>query len=121
MRLAFALLLFGLSVGSSGCALTEDAFHNICYSITTPVEVHREMARNRQWAEDAWASASWSNQNGRYTEDYAFGFKDGYAEYLFRGGDGEPPLMAPRHYRHVRYQNPQGYQAIQDWFAGYRH
>src|SRR5205807_2557372 len=56
-----------------------------------------------------------------HSEDYAQGFKDGYAEYLYRGGDGEPPLLPPKRYRHVRYQTPQGYMAAEDWFAGYRH
>ena len=53
--------------------------------------------------------------------DHAEGFKDGFAEYLFRGGDGESNLVAPLHYRQIKYQSPEGYAAIQDWFSGYRH
>jgi hypothetical protein len=121
MRPSFAILLLGLSILCSGCALVDDATRNVCLSLTTPVEMHREVARNRKWAEIAWAEVCRSSGPRGACEDYAQGFKDGYAEYLLRGGDGEPPLVAPQHYRHVRYQNPQGFQAIESWFAGYRH
>jgi hypothetical protein len=62
-----------------------------------------------------------SGAPGKPSEDYAHGFKAGFAEFLFRGGDGEPPLMPPLRYRDIRYQNERGYSAVQDWFAGYRH
>jgi hypothetical protein len=117
MRPARALLLLGLSIVSSGCALMEDATRNAYVALSTPYEVHREIARNRRWAEAAWLMAGGQEP---HSEDYAQGFKDGFVEYLYRGGDGEPPLVAPLHYRHARYQTPLGYQAIQDWFAGYR-
>ncbi len=41
-------------------------------------------------------------------------------EYLYSGKE-EPPAVAPAHYRRFSYQTPQGYQAIEDWFAGYRY
>jgi hypothetical protein len=28
--------------------------------------------------------------------------------------------LPPRHYRALKYQSPKGYQAIEDWFDGYR-
>jgi hypothetical protein len=121
MRPSYALWLLGLSIAGSGCALVEDGSRNLFVAISTPIEVHREKARNEKWAEAAWQTAIMRDGPGTHTEDYARGFKDGFAEYLFRGGDGEPPLVAPLRYRQIRYQNPQGYQAIQDWFAGYRH
>ena len=36
------------------------------------------------------------------------------------GGCGEPPPVPPRRYWKNAYQTPQGHQAIQDWFAGFR-
>jgi hypothetical protein len=125
MRHALGLALMVLSIASSGCALVQDSCQNVLVSLKTPLEEHREKARNRRWAEEAWqqvacASHGFMNQVG-HSEDYAHGFKDGFAEYLYRGGDGEPPLVAPLRYRDSRYQNEQGYHAVQDWFAGYRH
>ena len=121
MRPALALALFGLSFLCSGCALFEDASRNLFVAVATPIETHKEIARNKKWADTAWQKTCMNSGPRQFSSDYAQGFKDGYAEYLFRGGDGEPPLMAPLHYRHLRYQTPQGYLAVEDWFAGYRH
>lgn len=124
MRHALAMALMVLSIAGPGCALIEDSCHNIANGVKTPIEEHREKARNREWAEAAWRQLVCSSGGpGRapYSEDYADGFKQGFAEYLYRGGDGEPPLVAPKRYRDFRYQNEAGYRAVEDWFAGYRH
>lgn len=110
-----------LFVAGPGCALVEDSCRNVIVGIKAPIEEQREKARNRQWAESAWREVACTANAGPHSEDYAQGFKDGFAEYLFRGGDGEPPLIAPLHYRDAKYQNEAGYHAIEDWFAGYRH
>src|SRR5438105_8040426 len=120
MKPWFALVWFTLSMLGSGCALAQDATRNLVMSVKIPIEVHQEKARNRQWAEAAWLSACAAEKTS-HSGDYAHGFKDGYAEYLFHGGDGEVPLTPPLHYRNTRYQTPEGYAAIQDWFNGYRH
>jgi hypothetical protein len=52
--------------------------------------------------------------------DFAHGFKDGFADYVYAGGTGEPPPLPPRYYWKTRYETPQGHQAIADWFAGFR-
>lgn len=120
MRFVFAPMLVGLSVLSSGCSLLEDATRNTFYSLRKPIEEHRENVRNRRWAESAWSQVCSANP-GRFSGDYARGFQEGYAEYLFRGGDGEPPLVPPLRYRHIKYQTQAGFAAIQDWFDGFRH
>lgn len=128
MRHALGLALMLLSITSSGCALMEDSCRNVMVGIKTPIEEHREKARNREWAETAWWQVSQADRTqGPFecclgkSDDYAQGFKDGFAEYLYRGGDGEPPLVAPLRYRDSRYQNEAGYHAVENWFAGYRH
>jgi hypothetical protein len=52
--------------------------------------------------------------------DYARGFRAGYAEYLFSGTTAPPPL-APAAYRTFGCQTPEGYRAMEEWFAGYNH
>jgi hypothetical protein len=94
-----------------------DTGRNLAIGVHRTVDECRERRRNRQWAEEAWAAVA---PNCDHSPDYAEGFKEGFADYLYRGGSGEPPLMAPPHYRGTRYQTPEGYRAIQDWFAGYR-
>jgi hypothetical protein len=120
MRPAHALWLLGVSIALSGCALVEDTCRNIRVACTTPREEHREKTRNAEWAEEAWQTVARESGGCAHSCDFAQGFKDGFAEYLFRGGCGEVPLAAPLRYRDIGYQNPQGYQAIQDWFDGYR-
>ena len=120
MRFVAILLLLSSSLLGSGCALVEDGTRDICLSISAPIHELRERSRNEEWAETAWQQINETEAAASYSEDFAVGFKNGYAEYLFRGGDGEPPLVAPLSYRHVSYQTPAGYAAISDWFMGYR-
>lgn len=121
MKHALGMALFVLSMTGSGCALMQDGARNAYWTLKKPIEEHREKERNRRWADTAWQQVCKSGAPGKPSEDYALGFKAGFAEFLFRGGDGEPPLMPPLRYRDIRYQNEQGYSAVQDWFAGYRH
>jgi hypothetical protein len=52
--------------------------------------------------------------------DFAKGFRAGFRDYLAYGGTGAPPPMPPWCYWTTRYQFPEGRQAIQDWYEGYR-
>src|SRR5262249_277124 len=72
------------------------------------------------WAETAWERVQHDDPGHPYTEDYAQGFKDGFVSYMARGGTGEPPFLPPPKYRSLRNQTAAGYQAAEDWFAGYR-
>jgi hypothetical protein len=50
--------------------------------------------------------------------DEACGFEDGFVDYVIYGGNGTPPLPPRRYWKSNR---PNGYQAIQDWYNGFRH
>ena len=100
-------------------ALIQDGLHNIFSDACDSVDDTREYVRNRRWAADAWAQVCSSMPDG-FSKEYAQGFKDGFAEYLY-GGKPEPPPVAPKRFRTLSYQTPAGYHAIQEWFAGYRH
>ncbi len=121
MKRSFAFCLLGFCALSSGCGLLCNAAHNLA------AETHREMdeleafRRNRQWARSAWDAARGADPSRGYSPDYADGFKDGFADYLAAGGTGEPPAVPPRKYWKASYGTPQGYQAIEDWFTGFRH
>src|SRR5204862_7194415 len=60
-------------------------------------------------------------QPDMFSADYERGYKDGFTDYLDFGGCGAPPPVPPRRYWKNAYQTPQRHQAIQDWFAGFRH
>ena len=118
------LLMWGvaaLSLSGSGCALLSDGASVTAYRVKESVADCRESARNRKWAEQAWANVGRANPDARFSAGYADGFEAGFTNYLYRGGNGDPPPLPPRQYRGVKYQTPQGYRAIEDWFEGYRH
>jgi hypothetical protein len=77
--------------------------------------------RNRKLADRAWEQTRKRFPEAKPSSDYACGFKAGYADYLDAGGTGEPPGVPPACYRLECYETPEGQQAIQDWFAGFRH
>src|SRR5437879_3718097 len=107
MRPWLALVWFTLSMLGSGYACVEDATRNVVVSVRSPIEAHHGKARNRQGAETAGLGVRAAAQ-ASYSSDYGEGFKEGYAEYLSRGGEGEVPLAPPRHFRDIRYQTPEG-------------
>jgi hypothetical protein len=119
MRGKATFLVLALSGMGSGCALIQDGARNICTDIRDHVDDARERVRNRRWAEEWWGQVCAASMQP-FSPEYAQGFKDGFVEYLF-SGNTEPPPVAPLRFRGYRYQTPQGYQAIEDWFAGYRH
>ena len=121
MRATLALGIIGLGVLNLGCAMVGSGVDHVVYAAKESVEDHLERARYRRWAADAWPQAAADGPAAGYSEDYADGFRDGFVDYVDGGGTGEPPPLPPRRYQGLRYQSPEGYQAIEDWFAGYRH
>jgi hypothetical protein len=116
-----ALWLLGLGALASGCSLVGNATHNVVLETRQYLDTRAEEARNRRWADTAWEEVRQSGHPESPSDDYADGFKAGFADYLFAGGTGEPPPLPPHRYWTQRYQTPAGDAAIQDWFAGFRH
>lgn len=112
------LLLLAFCLASTGCALVSDATHVAGQRTFESIRECLERQRNCHWAEEVWQKEA-AQQN--YSADYAKGFKAGFAEHLYRGGNGEPPVLPPEHYRALKYQTPEGQGLVFDWFAGYRH
>jgi len=76
--------------------------------------------RNYRLARQAWREVSGRHPGKHHSSDYGDGFVDGFADYLESGGNGQPPAVPPFRYRLSRYQTPEGYQAIEEWYAGFR-
>jgi hypothetical protein len=79
------------------------------------VEVYQE------WAERAWLEIVGECPELVGNLDYALGFRDGFVDYVYAGGNGEPPPVPPRQYWNVMLRSPEGKQLADLWFAGYRH
>lgn len=115
-----AIWLTILSLCGSGCATIADATHISAYQIRQSLDESQERQRNTRWAQEAWEGVRASQGGTTLSADYGRGFREGFADHLFRGTT-EPPPMAPRYYRSLCYQTPAGYRALEEWFAGFRH
>src|SRR5262249_3228840 len=76
--------------------------------------------RFRRLADEAWHAMTGGDPGGEFSVHYARGVRAGYVGYLRAGGTGEPPAAPPWIYRSSRFETPEGRQAIEDWFAGFR-
>jgi hypothetical protein len=119
MRLWGRLLVIAAAVaGSPGCALL-GSVPLLGERICEHIDDYAEHRRNRKWAREAFAQLE--GAAGRpLAPAYRDGYLDGFTEFLYRGGSGEPPALPPAKYRALCYQNLAGYQAIEVWFVGYR-
>lgn len=110
-----------LALASSGCGLMHTGASVLTHKTRETLDDHAEMRRNEKWAKQAWREVVQGCGEGTFSKHHAHGFRDGFADHLYRGGDGEPPALPPFEYRKLHNQTPAGYQATLDWFAGYRH
>jgi hypothetical protein len=119
MRVPIALLVLLLTISGSGCLLQEATDVLVCRTIGS-LEDCAERKRNWKWAEGVWKDICQTSGQS-FSKDYALGFKTGFANFLYEGGSGEPPLLPPPRYRKLRSRTAEGYAAAEDWFRGFRH
>src|SRR5262245_13834578 len=111
MRVMGTLCVIGLGIVSQGCTLLGNTTRQIGVALSRCEENWGENLGTRKGASAAWNDFSRAYPPGRFSNDYARGFKEGFADYLYGGGTGEPPPLPPRRYRHLHYQTPEGYLA----------
>jgi hypothetical protein len=108
----------------SGCSVWQDAGRTM---LREPAEYAWKLDRKRslgvyrQWADEAWAMQSGSCAEVGSVDDYALGFRDGFVDYVYAGGEGEPPPVPPRKFWNIGWRKDQNDAAAYEWFAGYRH
>jgi hypothetical protein len=119
---AYPLLCFLLLAAlNTGCSFFVYAGRNMYESPTKAIDYCQELKQFVAWAEESWKQIQAADPT-HYSDDYKSGFIDGYADYIDRGGLGEPPAAPPDRYQYYRrYATPEGVAAIQDYFAGFRH
>jgi len=116
-------LVYCLCLLLTGCSLYENAAQTLwcepsLFSTTTDDCHTRE--RCCQLADKAWNSLVKEDPEIACSAAFERGFKDGFADYLYAGGTGEPPPVPPRCFWNLDYRTPKGHQAVEDWFAGFR-
>jgi hypothetical protein len=120
MRSKIFLLAVVLGSGNLGCGtLFTDACRNMSEAPVRGLDDSRTRKDTCRAAREAWRNVERANPNQHFSADYAEGFKAGFADFLYEGGDGLPPAVPPFHYQLARYQTPEGHQAIVQWYAGF--
>jgi hypothetical protein len=108
----------------SGCTVYQSARRTLIQEpseFSWRVDRGRSLKVYRQWADDAWAAERGACPDVAEVDDYALGFRDGFVDFVYAGGPGEPPPVPPRKFWNVGWRTPAGASAAQQWFAGYRH
>jgi hypothetical protein len=116
------LLTIALCAGNTVCStFWQNSLRNLAEFNIEKGDDLRIVLRNRQLAKTAWHALAERHPEQEFSIDYGRGFRAGFIDYLEFGGNGEPPPVPPFRYRLSPYQTPQGYRAILDWYAGFRH
>jgi hypothetical protein len=109
MKTARILSIVLLLATLSGCASLCEVYNGQAMQV-----------RNKMMAHHAWHRWRWCYEDMPCRADFARGFKDGYKDVM-KGGTGCQPVMPPRFYWSVHYQNADGHCHINAWFEGYTH
>jgi hypothetical protein len=119
MRRSLLLLIPLLGLSTAGCDMLVNFTRNVAYEIARCSDETIECYRFRKEAAAAWEEAE-ARCEEPFSADFARGFKQGYAEYLAAGGNGEPPPAPPCGYWMTKGRLSEYFQAVQEWSNGYR-
>jgi hypothetical protein len=111
-------------LSQAGCSVWQQARRTLLNEpaqYSWKLDKSRSLKAYRQWADEVWAVESGAIPEMAGDEEYALGFRDGFVDYVYAGGDGQPPPIPPRKFWNVAWRNAPGQAAAQQWFAGYRH
>jgi hypothetical protein len=123
LPLVLILLLSGL-VYLPGCSVWHLAHRTLYTELRDYPQVTDGKLSCRQyqrWAKDEWRRILNETGGGGFSSDYGSGFLQGFVDQVYAGGNVQTPPMPPRKYWRVGYRNDRGRQAIEDWYAGFRH
>jgi hypothetical protein len=110
-------------VALPGCTVCQNLRRTMCRepgAYSWKRDRARSLALYQEWANEAWAREC-NALGGPATPEYRAGFTDGFVDYVYAGGNGEPPPIPPREFWNADMRSPQGRQLANEWFAGYRH
>jgi hypothetical protein len=123
-RLFAAACLLATLLATSGCTVCRQAKRTLCTEplrYSAAVDRKRSLETYRSWAERAWMQECQTCGSMPTSDTYKAGFSDGFTDYVYAGGTGEPPPAPPREFWNLCERSPAGAAAANNWFAGYRH
>ena len=119
-RLALVLGLLCLTPGCSFFYLAKRTMHYEPREYDITLEEAEACEQYAIWAEEAWSEWQSNNAAVAVSRDYYDGFRNGFVDFCFAGGSGEPPPVPPRRFWRTLYRNTAGDQSVADWSAGFR-
>lgn len=123
MRKTVFVGLVGLCTFGQGCSMVESGARNLVGEpahYPTNVENGLMCTRDHNLAAEVWRNYQASHPECAASCDFGWGFRQGFADYLYSGGTGQPPPVPPRDYWKIQYQTPEGLHAIEEWYAGFK-
>ena len=121
-RVRQLIIMLLLAPTSTGCGVAVDITRRVVIDQLAYNESADSMvtcARDHILAGCAWDEYRQNNPDMDASYHFECGFRTGFVDHLEVGAT-EPPVVPPRKYWKVTYQTPQGHEAINDWFSGYR-
>jgi hypothetical protein len=123
MKIKIGLWFTALCALCQGCSPLANVARAL---VIEPIEYCRgldncaDLKQGYALASGAWNEFRATCPDVAFSESFEKGFKDGFADYLYAGGTGNPPPVPPRCYWKHKYETPEGHKFIDDWFAGFR-
>jgi hypothetical protein len=109
---------------ASGCSVCQQARRTMLdepAQYSSKKDREQTLTTYRMWAEAVWRQEQVACSPSSASTEYGLGFRDGFVDYVYAGGTGEPPPVPPRMFWNVAWRTPEGHAAANEWFAGYRH
>ena len=125
--MSWKLAQFAAVAGSiilSGCTVCQNFKRTMKYepdAFSWKHDRERSTEIYEQWAERVWGEESANCPEMASEKDYYLGFRDGFVDFVWAGGSGEPPPVPPRHLWNAMLRSPDGKRRADLWFDGYRH
>src|SRR3954469_9221088 len=120
----YALIVLSCFFSSGCCRLLGLSYRTTIFEprlYNTYGDSSRSLALYTQWADQAWLEEGLPCLSGAAQPDYEDGFHDGFIDYVYAGGTGEPPPVPPRMYWNVLLRSETGKERVHQWFDGFRH
>lgn len=117
------ILFLGLLCTAPGCSVFHLAKRTVHYEpreYDVTLEEAEACKQYAIWAEEAWSEYQGREPGATTSANYYDGFRNGFVDYCFAGGSGEPPPIPPRRFWRTMYRNESGDRSFADWSAGFR-
>jgi hypothetical protein len=117
-------IIVACSMLLSGCTVCQNAMRTMYHepkAFSWKDDRPRSVELYRNMADQAWREELGHCPELLGEVDYAIGFRDGFVDFVYAGGNGEPPPIPPRQFWNAILRTPDGKRRADQWFAGYRH